>query len=240
MKSGRTLLTIACRLGSKGVHRKCERMVFGKPLAQWTIEQALKYKLTDPTLIDVVLSTDSPMVMKIGRDVLGEHYNWVDRPEKLWGDDCGKPEVLKHILYRAVFSSQCTDYGTLIDLDVCNPLREKFDIVLADTLLKTKDTSRVISVARAPVNPFFNAYTRDAVSGAMVRFYSYGFSRRQDAPTVFVRNNSIFAYKTEWFENMDDFEPWMPYYMPDNTGGVDVDHEHNLRWLEREMHYAGF
>ena len=237
MKSGRTLLTIACRAGSKDIHRKCERLVLGKPLAQWTIEQALEFELTDVDRIDVVLSTDSQLIQKIGREILGEHHNIIYRPENLWGDYCGKPEVLKHIL-----SSMWKhwNYDTLIDLDVCNPLREKFDITLTNNLLKTKDTSRVISVARAPVNPFFNAYTRDAVSGAMVRFYSYGFSRRQDAPTVFVRNNSIFAYKTEWFENMDDFEPWMPYYMPDNTGGVDVDHEHNLRWLEREMHYAGF
>ena len=238
MKSGRTLLTIACRLGSKGVRRKCERLVCGKPLAQWTIEQALEFKLTDPTVIDVVLSTDSPMVMKIGRDILSEHYNWVDRPEKLWGDHCGKQEVLKYIL--SVMQSEWTTYDTLIDLDICNPLREKFDIALADNILNTIKTTRVISVSRAPINPFYNAYTKDVESGAMYPWIDTRFRRRQDAPTSYVRNNSIFVYRTEWFENIDDSEPWMPYYMPDNTGGVDVDREHNLRWLECEMKHAGF
>ena len=241
MKSGRTLLTIACRVGSKGIRRKCERLVFGKLLAQWTIEQALKYKLTDVDRIDVVLSTDSQWIQKIGRDVFGEYnHNFVGRPEKLWGDHCGKPEVLKHILSSMYYYG---NYDTLIDLDVCNPLREKFDIVLANNLLNTIKTTRVISVARAPVNPFYNAYTKDSKAGAMdplAPFTGWNFKRRQDAPVVFIRNNSIFAYKTEWFENMDDSEPWMPYYMPDNTGGVDVDHEHNLRWLECEMKHAGF
>jgi CMP-N,N'-diacetyllegionaminic acid synthase len=52
---------VPARSGSKGLQNKNIRKLAGKPLIQWTLDQAIKSKL----ISKIVVSTDSDKVIKI-------------------------------------------------------------------------------------------------------------------------------------------------------------------------------
>ena len=115
---------IAARSGSKGLPQKNIRPLLGKPLIQWSVEQAIECA----EITRVVVSTDSAQIAEIACSA-GAEVPFV-RPASLSGDKVGKFQVWKHALEQceAVYKES---YDCLVDLDCTSPLRDVDDISAA-------------------------------------------------------------------------------------------------------------
>lgn len=82
---------IPARGGSKGIPKKNIKMMLGKPLVVWTIEDAIRSKLLD----DFVVSTDCPDIANIS---LWAGAKVQIRPPELATDDATTLAVLQDIL----------------------------------------------------------------------------------------------------------------------------------------------
>ncbi len=195
-----TLITILARGGSKGVPNKALRLVNGKPLIQWTVEQALRCDCT------VVISSDSEDIMAhfLGMKPKGAFLVW--RPKELAQDDTPKLDAIRHAVN---WTEGFTDkqYHTIIDLDICNPLRTADDIQKALQLFKDKKAQTVVSVTPARRSPYFNMVEMDETGAVWLFNTGYKVTRRQDIDPAFDLNCSIYVYDRDWLVNPNNISP---------------------------------
>ena len=117
----KNVVFIFARSGSKGLKNKNIKKFAGKPLLYWTIKQAKKIKNID----DIILSTDSAKIAKIGKKYGASVYFL--RPKKLANDQ--SPEWLswKHAA-KFIEIKFNTKLKKIIVLPVTSPCREIRDI----------------------------------------------------------------------------------------------------------------
>ena len=204
------LITICARGGSKGLPGKATKLFNGKPLCQWTMEQAFDFGSGK-----VVVSSDDPVVLNIARDMGLDYFT---RASSLCQDDTPKLDVLRDVLNK--FGAD--KYDCVMDLDITSPCRTLEDMNKCMEIFKERRPKTLFSVTKARKNPYFNQvsdYIGD--SGNFV-------SRRQDAPEVYDMNASIYIYDPEWLMNPDNLSPITDdtdiYVMPDWTF-CDIDNE---------------
>ena len=92
MKKNNILAIIPARGGSKGIYRKNIKKIFGKPLIQWTINEAKKVSQISKTII----STDDLEIAKLANK-LGADVPFI-RPKKLASDNSLGIDVVLHAL----------------------------------------------------------------------------------------------------------------------------------------------
>src|SRR3989304_2707589 len=177
-----TLCVISARGGSQGLPGKNIRLLLGKPLIVWSIEQAL----ATPELNRIVVSTDSKEIAAIAEKA-GAEVPFI-RPAELAGPEVGKFQVWQHAL-SACEEHYRESYKCLVDLDCTNPLRDPEDISNAMTQFrdsKHRGVDAVFTVCKARKNPYFNMVEPDG-TGALVIFHFFGDPsiRGQSAPPVY-------------------------------------------------------
>src|SRR5688500_15261371 len=92
IQSKRVLAVIPARGGSKGVTKKNVRIVAGKPLIGWTIDEAKKSRYIDR----LVLSSDDEEIIRIARE-LGCEVPYVRPPDLAMDDTPGVFPILHAI-----------------------------------------------------------------------------------------------------------------------------------------------
>ena len=97
------------RGGSKGIPHKNIKMIAGKPLIAWTIEQALASHYMDKYYV----STDDPEIAKISKEYGAEV---IDRPSELATDTSPIIETLQHFISKV-------NCDTLVLLQCTSPIR---------------------------------------------------------------------------------------------------------------------
>ncbi len=121
MYKGKTILSlIPARGGSKGLPRKNVRLLLGKPLIAWTIEQALKSKYLDK----IIVSTDDEQIAEISKRY-GAEVPFM-RPKELAKDESLTIDVILHALNWFEERGEKFDYLAL--LEPTSPLRKINDI----------------------------------------------------------------------------------------------------------------
>jgi CMP-N,N'-diacetyllegionaminic acid synthase len=126
-KDKRVLALITARGASKRLPGKNIKLLLGKPLVAWTIEQALKSKFCDK----VIVSTDSSAIAEISRQFKAEVPFM--RPKELATDAASSLDVVFHSLEFLRLKEEEFDYLAL--LEPTSPLRKKGDIDRAISLL---------------------------------------------------------------------------------------------------------
>ena len=168
---------IGARKGSKGVVRKNFRMLHGRPLIDWSLDQLFAHPMVDA----VVVSTDDAEIydhatargaLKIGL-----------RPAHLATDTAGKWGVWQHAL--AASEALTGPVDAFLDLDCTSPLRLPADITAALQLYQTAHPDMVMSCCEARKNPYFNLVEPDATGALHVsKPLPGGVVARQQAPVV--------------------------------------------------------
>ncbi len=222
------LLTICARGGSKGVKGKNIKDLNGKPLIYYTIKQALKWDKAKR----VIVTTDSEEIAKIAKKY-GAQVPF-KRPAELATDTAGTISVLRHAIQECE-SIYKEKYDYLIDLPVTAPIRTSKDIDEALKLFKKKKPETLVSVTPAARNPYFNML-EDSGNGKV--WYSKpndGFLRRQDAPSVYDMNNSIYIYDINYLKDEKNTKAvsknTVPFIM-DPISAIDIDTEIDFKILE--------
>lgn len=196
------LITICARAGSKRLPNKNIKEFCGKSLIQWTIDQALDFRCQTKNKVDIVISSDIDVSNFIYDCSNCRNFFLYDRSEELCGDLVNKLDVIKDALqYSQLFFNQ-EKYDYVIDLDVTNPLRKKYDIKTAFTSFNNRwdsNCENLFSVVQARKIPWFNqiAYMRD---GTIALSSDYNYYYNCFDSEVLDLNASIYIYTSRFFD----------------------------------------
>lgn len=217
------ICTILARGGSKGVLGKNIRPMLGKPLIQYTVQQAIDSKLFDV----IAVSSDSPEILAAASGMPGVHL--IERPAELASDTAGKVAGMQHAV-RTMEERLGKEFRIIVDMDVTSPLRDVSDLHAVVSLL-TPRVENVITGMPARRSPYFNMVERHADgSVGLVKPLEAGVLRRQDAPQCFDMNASIYAWWREpFFETVRLFRPSTQIHVMPEERSWDIDSE--LDWM---------
>lgn len=223
MIAGKKVLgLIPARGGSKGVVGKNLRLVGGKPLLVWTIEQALQSACLDR----LVLSSDDDEIVAAGRNN-GCEVPFM-RPPELAVDDTPAVSVALHAL-----DALAEQYDYLVLLQPTSPLRITADIDGAIRCCVERGASACVSVVQTEELPAWMYVVGQ--NGTLVPLLGETSSfpcRRQDAPPVYVLNGAVYVVQTDWFRSVRAFvgPGTVPFVMP-RSRSLDIDTEEDLRYF---------
>jgi len=178
-----TVAIIPARGGSKGLKEKNIYPVAGKPLLAWTIQQALASTSIDK----VFVSTDSFIISGIAREYGAEV---IERPAKLAGDKSSSESAISHAL-EVIELEYEMPVSTVVFLQATSPLRKPGDIDAAVEVFRREGADSLISVTKADDLTLWES--REG-KWASVNFDYRNRGMRQDRPTQFIENGSIYIF----------------------------------------------
>jgi N-acylneuraminate cytidylyltransferase len=208
---------IGARAGSKGVPNKNFRMLHGKHLIDWSLDQLIASDRVD----HVVVSTDSPEMYEHGlnRGCLDIGL----RPAHLATDTAAKWDVWQHAL--AQVEAQTGPADAFLDLDCTSPLRLPEDIDAGLDLFEDAQPDMVMSCCESRKNPYFNMLETDADGGLHVsKPLPHGVVARQQAPMVYDHVGLVYVVKPSYLRTASRlFEGHVIPLIVPNARGLDVD-----------------
>jgi len=137
----RVLALVPARAGSKGLPGKNIRVMCGKPLIGWSIEQGLGSHYVDKVLV----STDDEEIASVAREY-GASVPFL-RPKELASDSASSMDVIFHAI--DFLKKEGEHYDYLVLLEPTSPLREVQDIDGAIELCATGPIiTSVVGVAK--------------------------------------------------------------------------------------------
>lgn len=217
---------IGVRAGSKGVPGKNFRVIGGKPLIDWSLDQLLAH----PGVDAVVVSTDSPEIYAhaVARGTLAIGL----RPAELATDSAGKWGVWQHAL--AASERLSGPFEAFLDLDATAPLRQIDDITGALALFRAERPDMVMSCCEARKNPYFNLVEPDETGALHVsKPLPGGVVARQQAPVVYEHAASTYVVAPDYLKRAKSlFEGRViPYLMPPERC-LDIDSAFDFKLVE--------
>ncbi|MCQ8127922.1 acylneuraminate cytidylyltransferase family protein [Methylomonas rivi] len=175
----KTVAFIFARGGSKGLPGKNVRLLGGKPLIAWSIEQALAVE----RIGRVIVSTDSDEIAAVARQH-GAEVPFM-RPAELARDDSPEWLAWRHALnYLSDTAGGLPE--AMVSLPATAPLRIPQDIENCLDEFQKGQADMVITVSEAHRSPYFNMVkTNSDGSVGLVIPPQSNITRRQDAPAVY-------------------------------------------------------
>ncbi len=225
------LFTVCGRAGSKGIKNKNIRDFLGYPLPYYTFASIGQYiEEYSADEIDVAVNTDSPELVKISEENPYVSVTVIDRKPELGGDRVPKPTVVLDT-FNQMQNITGKEYGMVVDLDLTSPLRTAKDI---DTLIKKqKDVQADVtfSVTESRRNPYFNM-VMESEKGVRKVLHS-DFVARQQAPTVYDMNASLYAYKPDFLKTGEGvLDGYCEVIQMMDTGILDLDHVNDFELMQ--------
>lgn len=225
------ICSICARAGSQGVKSKNKRVLHGKPLFQYTIEHAQQSGLFDW----IVFSTDDlDIIEKAGSLGLDQI---VKRPKELATPEAGKVPAILHAVKMAERESGMS-FDIMVDMDVTSPLRNAKDISDAVELLEgNTEATNVITGQPSHRSPYFNLVERSADGTVQLsKPLEKHIVRRQDAPSSFDMNASIYVWRREsFFPTPKVFDTHTLLHEMPQERSIDIDTEFDFQLVEFVM-----
>jgi N-acylneuraminate cytidylyltransferase len=217
------LCVIPVRGGSKGVPGKNARVVAGKPLLAWTVEQALA--ATED--LDVLVSTDDAELARLAV-AAGADVPFL-RPAELGRDDTPtEPAVLHAIAHR---TAQCRRPDAVLLLQATSPVR--LPGTLDRALAQFGDTGVDTLVGVVVQSPFLWRQGDSATATYDVRRRP----RRQElgpGDVLYRETGSLYVTRTEVYEREHNrIGGRTGLFVMDEVEGIDIDTLVDLRIAER-------
>ena len=177
------LVVIPARGGSKGIKYKNIKLLAGKPLINYTIEEAKK--VFDNS--QICISTDSKKIKNIA-EASGLKVPFI-RPKELATDTANSRDVLLHAInYYEKRNNSIIDFVLL--LQPTSPFRNARHIIESLDLIN-KNVDMVVSVKESKSNPYFNLFEENP-EGFLIKSKKSDFTRRQDVIKVWELNGAIY------------------------------------------------
>ena len=227
------LATICCRGGSKGVPGKNIKLIKGKPLIAYTIEEAKKSRYIN----ELIISTDDTNIANVALS-FGANVPFM-RPADLASDTASKWPVFIHAVetYEQLTGNTV---AYLVDLDVTVPLKSYHDIDGAIKMaLEDTETDVVITGYEPERNPYFNMMEigEDGFA-SIVKKGTKPIVRRQDAPRVYSLTPAAYVVKKSALYKYDHWSnARCKIYEIPRKRAVDIDTEIDFKIVEFLMDY---
>ena len=181
-----TVAIIPARGGSKGLKEKNIYPVAGKPLLAWTVLQAL----ASTSIERVFVTTDDEAIANVASEYGAEV---IVRPSELSGDKASSESAILHAV-GVIELEYNMPLSTIVFLQATSPLRKPGDIDRATELFFQEGADSLISVTRADD---LTLWESRAGKWESVNFDYRNRGMRQDRPTQFIENGSIYIFKPE-------------------------------------------
>lgn len=226
MINGLTILgIIPARGGSKGIPGKNLKILGGKPLMAWTIEEAQKSCYIDR----LILSSEDPAIIRAAGE-WGCETPFI-RPGELAQDDTPGMEVVIHAIDNI---EEKFDYVLL--LQPTSPLRKVRDIDECIESCIMAGAPACVSVCAAVQHPCW-MHTLDEENRLRPLLPAGNtLYRRQDLPVVYVENGAVYLAETGYLMKERGFigRETLAYVMPVERS-VDIDHETDFIYCQVMM-----
>lgn len=220
----RVLAVIPARGGSKGVPRKNIRILAGKPLIAWTIEEAKKSRYIDR----LIVSTEDPEIIEVAR-AWGCEEPFV-RPVELAQDDTPGYEVILHAL------SCLPGFDYVVLLQPTSPFRTVEDIDGCIEYCVQMNGHSCVSVTEPASHPYWMFTLTEHHRLKTFLSMDKMVMRRQELPKVYALNGAVYVAKSDWFITHRSFlvEEPLAYIMPPERS-QDIDTEWDFMLAEMMM-----
>lgn len=208
---------IGVRAGSKGVPGKNFRVMQGKHLIDWSLDQLFACERID----HVVVSTDSVEIYEhaVARGCLAMGL----RPAELANDTAGKFNVWQHAL--GAVEKLVGPVDVFLDLDATSPLRLIEDIEGALDLFAAEAPDMVMSCCVSRKNPYFNMLEVDETGSLHISKQLPGnVVARQQAPMVYDHVGLVYVLRPGYLKTADRLFAGrvIPYLVPEERS-LDID-----------------
>ncbi|PJO41192.1 acylneuraminate cytidylyltransferase family protein [Lysinibacillus xylanilyticus] len=217
----KVLAIIPARGGSKGVPRKNIKELAGKPLIEWTIEEAKKSKYIDR----IIVSSEDKEILQVAQK-FGADVPFV-RPANLAEDTTAGIEPVLHAL------EHFSDYEYVVMLQPTSPLRLVEDIDGCIEQLLQENAEFCVSVCEVGQSPYW-MYTLDSSTKMQPLLKEQTLiTRRQDLPKVYTLNGAIYLANIDLLKQTRNFitEETIAYVMPVERS-YDIDTEEDFKICE--------
>ena len=217
------LALIPARGGSKGVPGKNKRIVGGKPLIFYTIDEAI----ASSRVTHVAVTTDDSDIVSLAEEI---GILVIQRPSDIAGDTSPVIDAVRHAL-EELRQKQQLEFDAIVLLQPTSPLRSAEDIDNVISLFFEGELNPVCSVYQCDDNHPARMYTIEngKLASLMPELSSV---RRQDLPPVYHRNGVAYVFGQREVESGEIISSYMtPYVMPIESA-INIDNELDFALLE--------
>ena len=235
MYKGKSILAIiTARGGSKGLPGKNIKVLHGKPLIVWTIEQSKKCLLLD----EIFVSTDSSEIAQISEQV-GVKVPQL-RPAELAKDETSSMDVVKYVVDSLESKGKYFDYILLLeptsplrqDTDLENVIKKAIDNPFADGVVTLGEVhmEHPMIVKKITLDKKIVPYIEDAQK----------ITRRQQTDKAFFPYGVAYLIKTIVFKEKHAFytDNIMPYFI-ERWQNYEIDDIYDFTCVEAVMKERG-
>ncbi len=181
--SGSTVAVIPARAGSKGIPSKNLINFCGKPLIQWSIEQAIDVHAID----SVWVSSDGDEILSIAEKCGAKT---IKRPTSISGDDATSESAWLHALdYIEKFEGRV---ACVVGMQPTSPIRHSYDLNNALVQFWQNNLDSLFSAVE--VEDFFMWEVRNDLPNSINYDYRTR-KRRQDIQKKYLENGSFYIFK---------------------------------------------
>lgn len=207
---------IPARSDSKGLACKNTKLLLGKPLIAWTIQQARGSKYIDR----VIVSTESKDIAEIS-EKYGADVPFL-RPEELATDETKIIDVVLHAI-NWLEQYDCV-YDLVVLLQPTSPLRISDDIDGAIRLLFLKKAMGIISVCEAEPHPYWANILPDDRNMSNFLKPEVVNKNRQELPKLYRLNGAVYLGYCDYIKMQKSFfgNDTFAYIMPKERS-IDID-----------------
>jgi CMP-N,N'-diacetyllegionaminic acid synthase len=216
----KVLAVIPARGGSKRIPRKNVKLMAGKPLIAWTIEEALKAK----SLSRLIVSTDDEEIAEISK-LYGADVPFL-RPQHLSRDESTGVSTALHAI------NELSDFNWIMLLQPTSPLRTKEDIDGIFEYCIQKRGSSAVSLAETIQSPSW-MFTLGKDRKVIPLLNNKNVTQTKTS-TTYVLNGALYLAKVEWLKRTQNLigGDTLGYLMPaDRSIDIDTDDD----WQKAEL-----
>lgn len=214
------LALITARGGSKGIPDKNIKLLGGKPLIAWTIDEAKKSKYIDR----LILSSDCENIQRIAKQFSCEVP--FSRPKELASDTSSSIDVILHAL-----DNIYEEFDYLMLLQPTSPFRTVADI---DKVVEESIDSNIelmVSVAKVKKHP---SYLYKIENNKLIPYIETNKQlRRQDMPATYEHNGAIYFSTVDFIKKNKTYNSVEAVgFEMFGSGNLDIDTYEDLEYAE--------
>lgn len=225
------LFTVCGRAGSKGLKSKNIQTFLGYPLAYYTfsaIDLFVKKHGDAYDNITIAVNTDSMELITLLEQTTVAFKSVYRKPEHAT-DNAPKIAVIKDTLFECQ-KDRKNFFDIIVDLDITSPLRTLEDLESTIMVLEQNIQADLsFSVTHSRRNPYFNMVKEQ--KGYYRLVIESDFNARQQAPSIFDMNASIYAYRNSFLSaesTLRIFNGKAVVHIMRDTAVLDIDSKEDL------------
>lgn len=217
------IAVIPARGGSKGLPGKNIRLMNGKPLIAYAVEEALKAKHIDR----VIISTDDEEIARIAVKY-GAELPFM-RPAELASDTAMAVDNYIYTIGRLEEESG-KSIDSFVVLQPTSPLRIAEDIDGAVELFENKNADSVISYCQEAHPVTWHKFLDE--EGRFVDIFDSNIKNRQDNRVSYYPNGAVYVFRTSMIRERKYYTSNSYAYIMPRTRSVDIDFIEDFEYAE--------